>query len=137
MSSHHIYVIMIIISILGIVYSAAKAETQEANNKDSFMQKAWNNDILSDEKCMDYLNMISSYPHWRLCAIFAFMMSFILTPIVKLIEASPDSNESKNKLNTFVLQFTASFLVIFIACVKLIDYFRWHVMCGGWGCTGH
>lgn len=127
---------MIVITLLGILFAAVKAETFEANNKDSFLQRAWNQHVLSDPKCMDYLNMVSSYPHWRLCAIFAFLISFLLVPLMKLIAYSHDL-EVKDHLQVFVLQFAVSFLVVFITCIKLVDYFRWHVMCGGWGCTGH
>ena len=135
------YASLLVISsfIIFIVYAAMKMEIHDSENKESFRQQLWNKEIVKDKNCLNYLNIISSYPHWRLCAMFSFFMCCLILPLFKLINSLSETQgpPTRNDETTFFLQFVVGFLVIMIGCIKLIDYFRWHVMCGGWGCTGY
>ena len=83
-----------------------------------------------DNVCIDYLNAISQYPHWRMCFIAALISSLLFFSSYACIH--------KNiKFENLVATAIICFLINMVCFIKVIDYFRWHIMCQGdkgWGC---
>ena len=97
-----------------------------------FTQKLFK-EVVKDVKCMEYLNVLNNYPTWRVTVIgslFPTMVGFLILV-----------SDKKEITSELCLQLMIKCLVIFFACVfttrKIIDYFRWHIMCSDgetWGC---
>ena len=80
--------------------------------------------------CVDYLNAILNYPVWRVC----FLASVI--SLVSSLGAHVLIHDTLNlkQLGLFII---IHLLLTLTVTNKLMNYFRWHIMCQGdkgWGC---
>ena len=95
------------------------------------LQKKWVQISQYNHSCLNYLEYINYYPMWRSCYFFAILGSFILTFFFKLLLQSSFKGPI---INILILFFLFSILVLTLILMKLNDYFRWHVLCQGFGC---
>ena len=107
-----------------IVAYCIVSETKDRNFPVDKLDIEWDD---LNETCIDYLNGISQYPHWRQCIVCALISTIIFFSAFTCM----NKNFKWHRLSQNVIVY---FLINFMCAVKLIDYFRWHIMCRGWGC---
>ena len=127
---HNTQIIGIIVFLVTMFYCLCYVKEMEKNDKefaDKKLDIRWED---LDNTCVDYLNAVSQYPHWRICYVGSLISSLIFF-------SSAACFHTNLKLDQCIASVVAYFLINLICFIKIIDYFRWHVMCQGdkgWGC---
>ena len=107
----------------------------EHSSKKNFdlIKKKWKK-IENDNNALDWLNTISNYNTHSLCFISSILLIILLVIIQILI-----LNSLNIQINEFfkflILEIFGFLLIIYLVLTKMIDYFRWHIMCRNFGCT--
>ena len=107
----------------------------EHSNKTNFdlIKKKWKN-IENDNNALDWLNTISNYDTHSLCFIFSMLLIILLIIIQTLILNSLNI-QINEYIKFLILEIFGFLLIIYLVLTKMIDYFRWHIMCRNFGCT--
>ena len=99
--------------------------------RETILQQKWKQISQRNPECLNYLEYINYYPIWRLCYFFAILGSALLTLTLGLLL---QSSFKDSMINTLILFFVFSTVVLTLLLIKMIDYFRWHILCQGFGC---
>ena len=99
--------------------------------RETILQQKWKQISQRNPECLNYLEYINYYPMWRLCYFFAILGSSLLTLTLGLLL---QSSFKGSMINTLILFFVFSTVVLTLLLIKMIDYFRWHILCQGFGC---
>tara|TARA_B100000989_G_C19359996_1_gene392839 strand:+ start:99 stop:512 length:414 start_codon:yes stop_codon:yes gene_type:complete len=97
------------------------------------IKKKWIN-VENDKIALDWLNTISDYDSNNLCFIFT-IGTIILLVIIQLLIFNALNIKIENYFKFLGIEIFSFFLIIYLILSKMIDYFRWHIMCINFGCT--
>lgn len=113
-----------------ILYAEGQDQTILINKK----HKKWEK-IKKDTYFKEYLDVIANYPAWRLAFIISLITTVFLIPLnIILIKRLLGNLKYKETLVYAILNSIIILLTLIFTLTKFIDYFRWHIMCPGWGC---
>lgn len=97
------------------------------------IKKKWIN-VENDKIALDWLNTISDYDTTNLCFILT-ILTIILLIIIQLLIFNALNIKIENYFKFLGIEIFSFFLIIYLITTKMIDYFRWHIMCRNFGCT--
>jgi len=104
-----------------IITKSKKDEWEEIRNNNDFKK---------------YLSTVSNYPSWRLGMIISFGLTLILIPLnILLVRGLFPCIDKKYLLYYILLNSVIVFSFSSLGCYFLMNYFLWHVVCPGWGCS--
>ena len=107
----------------------------EHSSKKNFdlIKKKWKK-IENDNNALDWLNTISNYNTHSLCFISSILL-IILLVIIQILILNSLNIQINEYIKFLILEIFGFLLIIYLVLTKMIDYFRWHIMCRNFGCT--
>lgn len=92
--------------------------------------------ISKKKELRKYFDTISTYPSWRSSVIIAFAITLLFVPInFLLLQGIFPCTEKGKIINYLCVNSLLVFIISVIGGNYLINYFVFHIVCPGWGCS--
>ena len=123
------FVLLFFISIA--VFGEIRDQKIIIKSKDNEIKK-----ISKKKELRKYFDTISTYPSWRSSVIIAFSITLLFIPInFLLLQGIFPCIEKGKIINYLCVNSLLVFVTFILGSNYLINYFIFHIVCPGWGCS--
>ena len=121
-----------IVSILLVAIVITYSLWWEFNDQLHVMKPKFKKIQHDNPECLLYLNYLNNYPTWRVCFVFSVFPAILAFVLFIMSKDCPLTIDIiiQNAIKACAVLFASAF-----TSRNILDYFRWHVMCGAYGCV--